>query len=54
MSDTAFDRGKFALQRELHELLPNLSIGPKIDQREFGEKDTVIAPCFSCFAVEKT
>ena len=54
MSDTAFDRGKFTLQRELHELLPNLSIGPKIDQREFGEKDTVIAPCFSCFAVEKT
>jgi hypothetical protein len=54
MSDTAFDRGKFALQRVLHELLSNFSIGPKINQRCFSEKQTVIAPCFSCFSVEKT
>ena len=54
MSDTAFDRGKFALQRVLREVLCSLSIGPKINQREFSEKQTVIASCFSCFSVEKS
>ena len=54
MSDIAFDRGKFALQRVLHELLPNLSIDPEINQREFSEKQTVIASYLSCFSVEKT
>ena len=33
MSEAAFDREKFALKRELHELLSNLHIGPKIAQR---------------------
>ena len=54
MSDTASDRGKFALQRVLHELLPNLRIGPKINQREFSGKLAFIAPCLSCFYVEKS
>jgi hypothetical protein len=53
MSDAAFDRETFALQRVLDELLPNLSIGPKISQRYFSEKQTFIASCFSCFAIEK-
>ena len=53
MSDAAFDRRMFALQRELHELLSNLHIGPKITQSQFSEKQTFIASCFSCFTVEK-
>jgi CRISPR/Cas system CMR-associated protein Cmr1 (group 7 of RAMP superfamily) len=49
MSDTAFDRGKFALQRVLNEVLSNLSIGQKINERGFSEKHTFIVSCFSCF-----
>ena len=54
MSDSLFDREKFALQRVLHELLPNLGVHPRISRREFSEKHVIFARFFSSFYVEKT